>query len=158
MLKCSINSRSFGRIFKNAFSLLAKQNKPVFYDYALMKRRRIAIRPIRDTVRFECEADGQGTMHYIWTKDGNPFKHIKRPVIGQGKINNNQSPVDSSEMNGDLVLKNLKIYDGGLYTCIAINKYGNVSFTYELRILRKSMRQIFLLLLLLLISPTKEPV
>lgn len=96
-----------------------------------MERKQSAIRPIRQTIRFDCEADGEGVIHYIWLKNGKPFKHIEhsKSSTNDGKFKNN--------LSGDLVLNNLKINDGGLYTCIAINKYGNASFTYELRIIRK---------------------
>lgn len=111
---------------------LAKQKKPLFYDHVMMERKQSAIRPIRQSIRFECQADGEGVIHYIWMKNGTPFKHIEHSKTPKSKGRNTENL-----SSGHLVLKNLKIQDGGLYTCIAINKYGNISFTYELKILRK---------------------
>ena len=41
------------------------------------------------------------------------------------------------DYTGDLTIKSLKVNDGGQYTCVAFNNHGNVTFTYELRILCK---------------------
>lgn len=98
-----------------------------------MVRKHISIRLMFQSVRFQCHAEAEENVHYIWLKNGKPFRHIK-PKAQSGKPSD--VPNDG-ENAGDLVLNNLKVNDGGKYTCVAFNQYGNVSFTYELRILRK---------------------
>ena len=91
-----------------------------------MSRKQVAIRPTKHSIRFQCRARALDDVHYIWLKNGKPFKHIQP-----------SNSVTSKEHVGDLNINNLKVNDGGQYTCVAFNNYGNISFTYELRILCK---------------------
>ena len=99
-----------------------------------MQRKQMDIRPTKTPIKMECKAFSSAPVHYIWLKNGKAFKHIKPPSSNPllKKINK-----QSNSHTGDFNIKYLKVNDGGLYTCIAFNKYGNVSFTYELRILSK---------------------
>ncbi|XP_057309057.1 contactin-4-like [Hydractinia symbiolongicarpus] len=129
-----IASNAYGNLtFDFDIKMTEKKKEPVLYDYSMMVRRHISIRLMSQSVRFQCHAEAEKNVHYIWLKNGKPFRHIK-PKAQSGE------PSDMSndgENAGDLVLNNLKVNDGGKYTCVAFNQYGNVSFTYELRILRK---------------------
>lgn len=98
-----------------------KQKEPIFYDYSLMLRKKSTIRATQQSVRFLCEAASIIPVHYLWLKNGRVIKHIK--------------PTKSAGNRGDIELNSLKVKDGGRYTCIAFNKYGNTSFAYELKIL-----------------------
>ena len=100
---------------------------PSFPDYNVMVRKQKNIRATKQSIKLPCQAHADNGVHYIWLKNGEPFKHV--PLKYQNSIVNENLEV------GDLIIDSLKVSDAGLYTCVAINEYGNVSFTYELRIL-----------------------
>ena len=103
-----------------------------------MQRKQMDIRPSKTPIKMECKAYSSTPVHYIWLKNGKAFKHIKPPSNNPLlKKVNAKSTASDDKHRGDLNIKYLKVNDGGLYTCIAFNKHGNVSFTYELRILSK---------------------
>ncbi|XP_066918796.1 fibroblast growth factor receptor-like 1 [Clytia hemisphaerica] len=111
------------------------QKEPMFYDLPTMQRKQMDIRPTKTSIKMECKAFSSAPVHYVWLKNGKPFKHIKPPATNVLLKKIKAVP----QQTGDLSINYLKVNDGGLYTCIAFNKYGNASFTYELRILRRRM-------------------
>ena len=123
--------------------ILEKPKKPFFYDHSNMLRKRNTVRPTNDRVRFPCYAEGQGQMHYIWLKNGRPFKHIKAVTHEEwGKSARvidfyKKKMISQKSRDGDLEIDKLVVSDGGKYTCVAFNLHGNISFTYDLRILCK---------------------
>lgn len=127
-----IATNSYGSLsFDFNIRLKDKQKQPKFYDLTTMQRKQMDIRPTKTAIRMECKAFSSVDVHYIWLKNGKPFKHIKPHRA--------QTASSGDDHAGDLVIKYLKVSDGGSYTCIAFNKHGNVSFTYELRILRRRL-------------------
>lgn len=123
----------------------------MFYDLVTMQRKQMDIRPSKTPIKMECKAYSSTPVHYVWLKNGKAFKHIKPPSNNQLlKKVNAASSTTVDKHTGDLNIKYLKVNDGGLYTCIAFNKHGNVSFTYELRILSKffTMFKLFVNILL----------
>ena len=109
---------------------------PVFYDLNFMRRKKTSVRPVKDTVRLQCRAEAKSPVYYIWLKNGRTIKKVT-PTQASNEISTNDVSSTGETNVGDLVLQNLKIRDGGQYKCIAFNPHGNVSFTYEVKIVRE---------------------
>ena len=96
---------------------------PRFYDHAVMKRQQFIVKPRGGTVRFRCEAKSALPVKYTWLKNG------RRLIKQRGRV-------DYS--NFQLKIKQLKLSDGGNYTCLANNTFGSIAFSFSLNMLRKS--------------------
>ena len=99
---------------------------PEFYDLNVMNRQKFTVRPNGQSVRFRCEAKGDGLMTYTWLKNGKPLVFRNRRQRKMMDVNNHS-----------LKIKKLLLADAGNYTCIASNKYGSVAFSFVLNMLRK---------------------
>ncbi|XP_065671591.1 fibroblast growth factor receptor-like 1 isoform X1 [Hydra vulgaris] len=127
---CTV-SNSFGNLsFTYNIKLKSLKSKvPSFPDYEMMLRKQKNIRATKQAIKLPCQAHADNGVHYIWLKNGEPFRHV--PIQNENTLKSENAEV------GDLIFESLKVNDAGLYTCVAINDFGNISFTYELRILWK---------------------
>ena len=89
-----------------------------------MKRFKFNLRPVGANLRLPCTADGAKTIKYSWLKDGAPLK--------PRRVSNKMNASDAV-----LKLKDLVLSDIGNYTCTARNRYGSISFNFDVTVLGK---------------------
>ncbi|XP_043918233.1 fibroblast growth factor receptor 3 isoform X3 [Protopterus annectens] len=91
-----------------------------------MEKKLLAL-PAANTVRFRCPAAGNPLPAIHWLKNGKEFKGEHR--IGGIKLRHQQ---------WSLVMESVVPSDRGNYTCVVENKYGSISYTYQLDVLERS--------------------
>lgn len=77
-------------------------------------------KPVGDTVRLRCPAEGSPAPNITWSKNDEPIGHD-----------------DEEELQvrpWAIVLEGLVPYDAGRYTCLVCNEYGCINFTTELEV------------------------
>ena len=93
---------------------------PVFTAPASMRHTADKIHSEGYDLELPCKAIGALPIKYSWKINGEPFKRKYRLNIR-----------NSGTM---MKIRRIRTTDSGVYTCIASNKYGNLSFSFPLKI------------------------